>query len=86
MGNPHDQMTTCTWSLLFLAPHKLRFFRISLFILNGICSNKAQRTRKNQALSDGVYKHYSAIWSNSREHLKIVFAVNLGYRGNVHEF
>ena len=32
--------------LLDLAPHKVRFFRISLFIPNGICSNKAQSTRK----------------------------------------
>ena len=30
-------------------------------------------------------KHYSAIWSNSREHLKNVFAVNLGHRNNVLE-
>ena len=30
-------------------------------------------------------KHYSAIWSNSREHSKNVFAVNLGHRINVHE-
>ena len=30
-------------------------------------------------------KHYSAIWSNSREHSKNVFAVNLGHRNNVHE-
>ena len=27
--------------------------------------------------------HYSAIWSNSREHSKNVFAVNLGHRNNV---
>ena len=32
--------------LLFLAPHKVGFFRISLFIPNGICPNKAQTTRK----------------------------------------
>ena len=31
-------------------------------------------------------KGYSAIWSNSREHLKNVFAVSLGYQDNVHEF
>ena len=31
-------------------------------------------------------KHYSAIWSNSREHSKNVFAVNLGHRNNVHNF
>ena len=30
-------------------------------------------------------KRYSAIWSNSREQSKNVFAVNLGYRDNVHE-
>ena len=30
--------------VLFLAPHKVRFFRISLFIPNGFCSNKAQST------------------------------------------
>ena len=37
---------------------------------------------ENQVLSDGI----SAVWSNSREHSKNVFAVNLGYRDNVHEF
>ena len=31
-------------------------------------------------------KHYSVIWSNSREHSKNVFAVNLGHRNNVHKF
>ena len=31
-------------------------------------------------------ERYSAIWSNSREHSKNVFAINLGYRDNVHEF
>ena len=32
--------------LLFLAPHNIGFFRISLFIPNGICSNIAQSTQK----------------------------------------
>ena len=32
--------------LLFLAPHNVGFFRISLFIPNGICSNIAQSTQK----------------------------------------
>ena len=31
-------------------------------------------------------KHYSAIWSNSREHSKNVFTVNLGHRNNILEF
>ena len=31
-------------------------------------------------------KHYCAIWSNSWEHSKNVFAVNLGHWDNVHEF
>ena len=35
---------------------------------------------------EGVCKRYSAIWSNSRKHSKNIFAVNLGYRDNVHEF
>ena len=39
--------------LLFLALHKVGFFRISLFISNGICSNKAQSTQKIK-LSVGV--------------------------------
>ena len=101
-----------TWSLLlFLAPHKVGFFRISLLIPNGICSNEAQSTRKIKlflvaqsmrkiklflALSGGVSailqsglilkKSYSVIWSDSQEHSKNVFAVNLGYGDNIHEF
>ena len=70
--------------LLFLGPHKVGFFRVSLFIPNGICSNKAHGTRKIKFFLVG--KRYSAIWSNSREHLKNVFAVNLGCLDNVHEF
>ena len=46
-------------------------------------SNKAQYA-ENQALSGG--QCYSAIWLDSREHSKNVFAVNLGHRDNVHEF
>ena len=39
MGNPRDQMTQSL--LLCLTPLQVGFFRISLFILNGIYSNKA---------------------------------------------
>ena len=71
--------------LLFLALHKVGFFRISLFIPNGICLNKAQRTWKIKLKSSSfLCKCYSAIWSNSL--LKNVFAANLGYRDNEHEF
>ena len=31
---------------VFLVPHKVVLFRISLFIPNGICSNKVQSTWK----------------------------------------
>ena len=64
--------------LLFSAPHTVGIFRISLFLPNGICSNKAIVRGKSSSFR--WCKRYSAIWSNSREHLKNVFAVNLGYR------
>ena len=46
LGKPYDQMTRCTEFVLFLALHQVGFFRISRFIPDGICSNKAQSTRK----------------------------------------
>ena len=47
MGNPHDQMTRYTEFVTILtSAYKVGFFRISLFILNGICSNKAQSMQK----------------------------------------
>ena len=54
MGNLRDQMTKRRSLLLFLLPHQVGFFRISRFMPDGICSNKAQSTWKNQALSGGV--------------------------------
>ena len=70
--------------LLFLAPLQVGIFRISLFIPNGICSNK--RRVRGKSSSFWWCKRYSAIWSNSREHSKNVFAVKMGHRDNVHEF
>ena len=64
--------------LLFLAPLQVGFFRISLFIPNGICSNK--RRVRGKSSSFWWCKRYSAIWSNSREHSRNVFAINLGHR------
>ena len=45
-GNPRDQRLGAQCLLLFLAPHQVGFFRISRFITDGLCSNKAQSTRK----------------------------------------
>ena len=41
-------------------------FRISLLILNGICSNEAQITRKINVFL--VVMRYSEIWPESRDH------------------
>ena len=38
-----------TRSLLLFSPHKVGFFKISLFIPNEICSNKALSTRKSSS-------------------------------------
>ena len=45
MGNPRDQMTKCT-EFVTIFPHKVGFLRISRFIPDGICSNKAQSMPK----------------------------------------
>ena len=46
MGNPLDQMTRYMEFVKILAPHKVGYFRISVFIPNGICLNKLQSTLK----------------------------------------
>ena len=47
VGNPHDRMTRCAeFVAIFSSASGSFFFRISRFILDGICSNKAQSTRK----------------------------------------
>ena len=57
----------------FVAPHKVGFFfRISLLLLNRICSNIAQSTCTREIKLFWWCKRYSAIWSNSREHSKNV--------------
>ena len=80
MGNTRDQRLGARSLLLFLAPHKVGFFRISLELV------QIKRRVRGKSSPFWRCKRNSAIWSNSREHLKHVFAVNLGYRDNVHEF
>ena len=47
MGNPLDQNDKVHGvCFFFLAPYKVGLFRISLFMPNGICSNKVQSTWK----------------------------------------
>ena len=75
----------CTRSLLLvLAPHKVGFFRN----LYSYQMEFVQIKRRVRGKSSSFWwcKRYSAIWSNSREHTKNVFAVNLGYRDNKYEF
>ena len=60
MGNPPDKNDLVhRVCFCFLAPHKVGFFRISLFIPHGICSNKVQ-CAENQALSGGVMANLGA--------------------------
>ena len=66
VGNPRDQWPGTRSLLLFLALHKVGFFRISLFISNGICSNKAQSMLKIKLFL--MVLAYSAIWFNSQDY------------------
>ena len=70
-------------SLLFLhvAPHQVEY--LNLYLIEFVQINRRVREKLS---SFWWCKRYSAIWSNSREHSKNVFAVNLGYRDNAHEF
>ena len=77
-------MTNDRSLLLFLVPHKVGFFRISLTIPNEICSNKAQSTRKIKLFFSGDVSAF--LPSGLPFSRTFVFAVNLGYRDNVHEF
>ena len=49
-------------------------------------TKSAESAVRGKASSFWFCNRYSAIWSTSREYLKTVFAVSLGYRDNVHEF
>ena len=67
----HATKWLSAWSLLiFLAPHQVRFFRISRFILDGM-----SRVR-GKPCSFWWCKCYSAIWSDSGEHSENVFHQN----------
>ena len=46
VGNPRDQMTRCTEFVTIFRSAPGKIFRISRFMPDGICSNKAQSTRK----------------------------------------
>ena len=75
--------------LLFSALHKVGFFRISLFIPNGIYSMEFIQIKCRVRWKSSSFwwcKRYSVNWSNSWEHSKKVFAVNLGYQDNVNKF
>ena len=70
--------------LLFLALHKVGFFRISLFTPYGIGQIKRRACGKSNSF--WWCKCYSTIWSSSQEHSKNVFAVNADYRDNVYMY
>ena len=70
--------------LLFLAPHQVEFLEYhDLYLMEFV---QMKRRVRGKLSSFWWCKRYSAILSDSREHSENVFAVNLGYRDNVHDF
>ena len=69
MGNPRDQMTRYTKFVTILAPQNVRVFRIYSYQMEFV---QAERRVCGKSSSFWWCKSYSAIWSNSREHSKIV--------------
>ena len=62
VGNPHDQNDKVHSLLLFLAPHKLGLFRVSLLIPNGICSNKVLKKIKLFLVVKALFLRTFRVW------------------------
>ena len=70
--------------LLFLALNKVEFLEYLYSYQMEFVQIKLRIRGKSSSL--WCCKRYSVKWSNSREHLVNVLAVNLGYPDNIHEF